>query len=183
LKSKVIDLQSEKDKLAEKLTEMVKRSEEEFHSHKSQLKLTEERLAKENLVAINAMEKEMSEIVYQLEMEVKLLKKKVTDGDSVGSTTILAQAKRMKNLEDSLRQSKEKEVSLLNENLKMKHRIDNLQFVQVKASKETVAAVPIKSIGKAKEKKIPPYFKEKQQPLVIRVVGNALRTVFRRKKL
>ena len=88
----------------------------------------------------------------------------------------------MHDLEDALRQSKEKEVSLLNENLKIKHRLDNLQFVQAKASKETVASFPVKSMGEEKQKDVPAYFKEKQRPLVIRVVGNAWKKVFRRKK-
>ena len=132
---------------------------------------------------MNAMEKEMKDTVYQLEMEVKTLKKKVSDGDRIGSTATLAQAKRMQDLETALRQSKEQKVSLLNENMKMKHRIDNLQFVQAKASKETVSSVPMKNIGEDKQKDVPTYFKEKQRPLVIRVVGNAWNKVFSRKKL
>jgi len=183
LKADMIDLQSEKDKISEKLTEQVKRNEDDYLSHELQLKHTEERLVKENLAAMNAMEKEMKDTVYQLEMEVKTLKKKVSDGDRIGSTATLAQAKRMQDLETALRQSKEQKVSLLNENMKMKHRIDNLQFVQAKASKETVSSVPMKNIGEDKQKDVPKYFKEKQRPLVIRVVGNAWNKVFSRKKL
>mmetsp|Transcript_36409 Transcript_36409/g.74247 ORF Transcript_36409/g.74247 Transcript_36409/m.74247 type:complete len:1356 (+) Transcript_36409:87-4154(+) len=183
LKADMIDLQSEKDKISEKLSEQVKRNEDDYLSHELQLKHTEERLVKENLAAMNAMEKEMKDTVYQLEMEVKTLKKKVSDGDRIGSTATLAQAKRMQDLETALRQSKEQKVSLLNENMKMKHRIDNLQFVQAKASKETVSSVPMKVIGEDKQKDVPTYFQEKQRPLVIRVVGNAWKKVFSRKKL
>ena len=183
LRMDMIDLQSEKDKIAEKLKEQVKRSEDDYRSHESQLKRTEERLTKENLAAINATEKEMKDTVYQLEMEVKTLKKKVSNGDRIGSTTTLAQAKRMQNLEDALRQSEDQGVSLLNENMKMKHRIDNLQFVQAKASRETVRSVPMKVIRQDKQKDVPPYFKEKQRPLVVRVVKNAWKKVFSRKKL
>jgi len=183
LKADMIDLQSEKVKISEKLSEQVKRNEDDYLSHELQLKHTEERLVKENLAAMNAMEKEMKDTVYQLEMEVKTLKKKVSDGDRIGSTATLAQAKRMQDLETALRQSKEQKVSLLNENMKMKHRIDNLQFVQAKASKETVSSVPMKNIGEDKQKDVPKYFKEKQRPLVIRVVGNAWNKVFSRKKL
>jgi len=183
LKADMIDLQSEKDRISEKLSEQVKRNEDDYLSHELQLKHTEERLVKENLAAMNAMEKEMKDTVYQLEMEVKTLKKKVSDGDRIGSTATLAQAKRMQDLETALRQSKEQKVSLLNENMKMKHRIDNLQFVQAKASKETVSSVPMKVIGEDKQKDVPTYFQEKQRPLVIRVVGNAWKKVFSRKKL
>ena len=183
LKADMIDLQSEKDKITAKLKEQVKRNEDDYLSHELQLKQTEERLVKENLAAMNAMEKEMKDTVYQLEMEVKTLKKKIIDGDRIGSTATLAQAKRMQDLEIALRQSKEQKVALLNENMKMKHRIDNLQFVQAKASKETVSSVPMKPIGEERQKDVPPYFKEKQRPLVIRVVGNAWKKVFSRKKL
>jgi len=185
LKADIIDLQSEKDKIAAKLNEQVKRSEDDYRNHELQLKRTEDRLAKENLAAINAMEKEMKDTVYQLEMEVKLLKKKVSDGDRIGSTATLAQAKRMQDLENALRQSKEQKLSLLNENMKMKHRIDNLQSVQAKASKETVSGVPMKDVGEENQKEMPSYFqgKKQQRPLVIRVVGNAWKKVFSRKKL
>lgn len=182
LKADMIDLQNEKDKIAEKLKEQVERNGDSYRSHELQLKQTEERLVKENLAAMNAMEKEMKDTVYQLEMEVKTLKKKVSDGDRIGSTATLAQAKRMKDLENALRESREQKVSLLNENMKMKHRIDNLQFVQAKASKETVSSVPMKLVGEDKQKDVPPYFKEKQRPLVVRVVGNAWKKVFSRKK-
>jgi chromosome segregation ATPase len=185
LKAEMIDLKSSKDKIAAKLNEQMKRSEDEYRSHELQIKRTEDKLAKENLAAINAMEKEMKDTVYQLEMEVKMLKRKISDGDRIGSTAALAQAKRMQDLENALRQSKEQKVSLLNENMKMKHRIDNLQFVQAKASKDTVSSVPMKFIGEEKQKDVPSYFQDKKQqrPLVVRVVGNAWKKVFSRKKL
>jgi chromosome segregation ATPase len=180
LQADLIDLQSEKERLSTKLNEQVKRREDECRSHELQLKSTEDRLTKENLAVINALEEEMNETIHQLELEVKLLKKKVADGDLIGSTATIAQAKRMHDLENALRQSKEKEVSLLNENLKYKHRLENLLFVQAKASKETVASFPVKSMGEEKQKDVPAYFKEKR-PLV-RIVGNAWRKVFSRKK-
>ena len=182
LQADMMDLQSEKERLSKKLNEQVKRREDECRSHELQLKSTEDRLTKENLAAINALEEEMNETIHQLELEVELLKKKVADEDLIGSTATIAQAKRMHDLENALRLSKEKEVSLLSENMKIKHRLDNLQFVQAKASKETVASFPVKSVGEERQKDVPAYFKEKQRPLVIRVVGNAWKKVFSRKK-
>ena len=128
LQADLIDLQSEKERLSTKLNEQVKRREDECRSHELQLKSTEDRLTKENLAVINALEEEMNKTIHQLELEVKLLKKKVADEELIGSTATIAQAKRMQDLEDALRQSELKEVSLLNENMKIKHRLDNLQF-------------------------------------------------------
>merc|ERR1712060_509768 len=79
-------------------------------------------------------------------------------------------------IEDQLRRSKDAEVELINKNMQMQHKIQDLQL-QVK-EKEGTKSIESKMKSGDKDKKskvLPNYYKKNRRPKVIRVVGEALR--------
>ena len=92
-------------------------------------------------------------------------------------------------MEEALRRSKDMEVSLINQNMQMKHKIKDLQQ-QVQERSTNMASMVLdeeegdgNSDNEKTEKILPTWFREKQKPRVVQFVGNAWKKLFRRKML
>lgn len=192
------DLKREKDQITDRLEKEMRRSNDDLQSHERQLRQTEDRLAKEHIVAMAQMEQDMNETIHELEMEIQSLKEKADRGDltplgGLGSTATVRSAHtehlKLLEMEKALQRSKEKEVSLISENMKMQHRIQNLQ-VQAQEQKQQASRVVTSVMDDDDDEDdeendavdLPTYYKEKQRPIVIRFVGNAWKKIFRRRK-
>jgi hypothetical protein len=92
---------------------------------------------------------------------------------------------KVQEMEEALRRSKEMEVSLINQNMQMKQKLQDLQQ-QVKERTDVALNDDdddeIDDDGMP-EKSLPTYYRERQRPQVIQLVGNAWKKLFRRKKL
>ena len=185
------DLKREKDQLTKRLDGEIGSGNEVLLFHERQLRQTEERLAKEHLAAMTKMEREMKQTIAQLEVEVKWLKKNQPTTDEASATAspkaTQEDEEKLQRMERALQKSKEKEVSLISENMKMQHQIQNLQ---VRAQEERKPSFSLDDDDDESSEddvndsvKLPRYYKEKQRPRVIRFVGNTWRKLFRRKKL
>jgi len=188
LSAEMIDLRRDKDQITKRLNEEIQRGKDVYQIHDRQLKETEDKLAKQNIADMRNLEAEMSATIHDLEREVKSLQDQanssppVVNVPTVQSTNM--EYEKVKRMQEELRRRREVEVSLLNDNMKMKKRLDTL-------AKETYSPPkPAKvfddeSTNKVKKEsvKLPKYYKEKQRPAVIRVVKNTLNKLFRRNKL
>ena len=188
LSAEMIDLRRDKDQITKRLNEEIQRGKDVYQIHDRQLKETEDKLAKQNIADMRNLEAEMSATIHDLEREVKSLQDQanspppVVKMPTVQSTNM--EYEKVKRMQEELRRSREVEVSLLNDNMKMKKRLDAL-------AKETYSPPkPAKvfddeSTNKVKKESVelPKYYKEKQRPAVIRVVKNTWNKLFRRKKL
>jgi hypothetical protein len=187
------DVKREKDKLNGRLINENQRSKRYYEIHERQIRQTEERLSKEHLAAMSGMEDEMNRIVRQLETEIESLKSRVATGSS--SSQGMAPMKsaqhdylKVQEMEEVIRRSKETEVSLINQNMQMKHKIKDLQ--QMVEERATVGSTEIHEEAEDASKSIelslkalPNYYRERQRPQVIKFVGNAWKKMFRRKNM
>jgi len=180
------DLQREKEQIANRLEGELQRGKEDYQSHDRQIHRSEERLAKEHLVAMTEMEEDMKETIHQLEMEIQSLKTKEESGEAA-ATVKSTQNDYVKvgAMEEALRRSKEKEVSLINQNMKMQHKLQDLQLQSEERRSAVTSVDDDDNYDDSNEKSVelPTYYKEKQRPVVIRFVGNTWKRLFRRKKL
>jgi len=190
LTSEIEDLKREKEKLNDRLVEDNERIKYDYEVHDRQLRQTEDRLTKEHLAAMTELENEMNRTVRQLEMQIESLKSNAATGNSTGQgVTSVKKAQqdflKVQEMEEALRRSKEMEVSLINQNMQMKQKLQDLQQ-QVK--ERTDVALNDDDDDEIDdddmpEKSLPTYYRERQRPQVIQLVGNAWKKLFRRKKL
>ena len=74
------------------------------------------------------IENNMSQTIQRLEIEIGTLKNKVEVSETSATTrAVVASNEQAKLLEESLRRSKEMEVSLINENMRMKRKIEEME--------------------------------------------------------
>lgn len=190
LTSEIEDLKREKEKLNDRLAKDNERIKYDYEVHDRQLRQTEDRLTKEHLAAMTELENEMNRTVRQLEMQIESLKSNAATGSSTGQgVTSVKKAQqdflKVQEMEEALRRSKEMEVSLINQNMQMKQKLQDLQQ-QVK--ERTDVALNDDDDDEIDdddmpEKSLPTYYRERQRPQVIQLVGNAWKKLFRRKKL
>ena len=187
LSAEMIDLKRDKDQLTKRLNEEIQRGKDVYQIHDRQLKETEDKLAKQNIADMRNLEAEMSATIHDLEREVKSLQDQanspppVVKVPTVQSTNM--EYEKVKRMQEELRRSREVEVSLLNDNMKMKKRLDAL--AKEKYSPPKPAKVfDDESTDRVKKEpvELPKYYKEKQRAAVIRVVKNTWNQLFRRKK-
>jgi chromosome segregation ATPase len=191
LTSEMEDLRREKDKLNDRLVEENERSKHDYEIHERQLRQIEDRLSKEHLAAMTEIENEMNQTVRQLEMEIETLKRNSAMGataSSQGTATVKSAHNDLKvqEMEEALRRSKDMEVSLINQNMQMKYKIQDLQ--QLVEERSNVAGMLLDDdeddgSDEMSDKPLPTYYRERQRPQVIQFVGNAWKRLFRRKQL
>jgi len=191
LTSAMEDLKRDKDEIVDRLEKEIKRHEEDLQSRDRMVHEVEDRLAKEHIAAITEMEEEMMETTRQLEMEIQLLKKKAKAAEEKKGYEAAAAAtmkstgmeqRRVREMEEALRKSKDKEVSLINQNMKMQHYLQELQLERERQSAAESGAVNDGDDEEESAVELPTYYKEKQRPVVIRFLGNAWKKLFRRKR-
>jgi len=192
------DLKRDKDQIVDRLEEEIRRHEEDIENRDRAVHEAEDKLAKEHIATMTQMENEMMETTRQLEMEIRSLKKKAAeekvsqqgyDAAAAGMKSTGEDPTKVREMEEALRRSKEKEVSLINQNMKMQHKLQDMQLQQLEERRHS--AVPGGRVVDEDEDgngegesavELPTYYKEKQRPVVIRVVGDAMRKIFRRKR-
>lgn len=189
LTSEIEDLKREKEKLNDRLAEDNERIKYDYEVHDRQIRQTEDRLTKKHLAAMTELENEMNRTVRQLEMQIESLKSNAATGSSTGQgMTSVKNAQqdflKVQEMEVALRRSKEMEVSLINQNMQMKQKLQDLQQ-QVKERTDVLNDDDDdeSNDGGIPEKSLPTYYRERQRPQVIQFVGNAWKKLFRRKKL
>ncbi|KAL3796359.1 hypothetical protein ACHAW5_001685 [Stephanodiscus triporus] len=185
LTAEMEDLRREKNQLTNQLSEAIQRREDDYQIHKRHLRQTEDRLSKEHIVNMKAIEDEMNQTIQQLEVEIRFLK------DNAEPT--LADASndhsKVQEMEESLRRSKEKEVSLINQNMMMKQKLQEMLEQQARERPPVISVVmddedqDVDNDRSKTVKRLPTYYTERQGPGVIQFVGNAWKKLFRRKKL
>jgi DNA repair exonuclease SbcCD ATPase subunit len=187
LSAEMIDLRRDKDQITKRLNEEIQRGKDVYQIHDRQLKETEDKLAKQNIADMRNLEAEMSATIHDLEREVKSLQDQanspppVVKVPTVQSTNM--EYEKVKRMQEELRRSREVEVSLLNDNMKMKKRLDTLAR-ETYSPPKPAKVFDDESTDRVKESvELPKYYKERQQrPAVIRVVKNTWNKLFRRKK-
>eukprot|EP00804_Cyclotella_cryptica_P004131 CCRYP_016870-RB/>CCRYP_016870-RB protein AED:0.00 eAED:0.00 QI:189/1/1/1/1/1/3/205/1440 len=182
------DVQFEKKRIEQTLQDEMKRNEEFYLNHELQIQATKDKLSKQHAADINRLEKEMNETVYQLEMEIKSLKNRMRKTEVPSSVQSSAtseknsEAELVKELQAALQQSKEKEVALINKNMMMKQKIQNLE-AQSKLLIMSSSASGADERQKT-EVELPSYYKEEgKRARIKRLVGGIWRRVFGRQNL
>jgi chromosome segregation ATPase len=172
LNKQLNDLQFEKDKVEQNLDMEVKRNEDFYHSHENQIQAMEDKLNKKHAAQVS-----------ELELEMQALKNKIVEIESAPPQIPLAnnqeeQSARIKELQASLQQSKEKEVELINKNMMMKNQIDNSEAQK----KLLVMSAADRNTRQENENavELPSYYKEGKRARLRRVIGNVWRRIFRR---
>ena len=189
LTAEIEDLRREKNQLTTRLTEEIQRREDDYQIHERSLRQTEDRLSKERITDIKAIEDEMNQTIQQLEVEIESLKTRVDDDSSPIHVDASNEHSKILEMEESLRRSKEKEVSLINQNMKMKQKIQDMQEQKARERPPVISVAmndEDRDIGDDRvmsSKRLPTYYTERQRPGVIHFVGNAWKKLFRRKKL
>ena len=189
LTAEMADLRREKNQLTTRLTEEIQRREDDYQIHERSLRQTEDRLSKERITDIKAIEDEMNQTIQQLEVEIESLKTRVDDDSSPIHVDASNEHSKILEMEESLRRSKEKEVSLINQNMKMKQKIQDMQEQKARERPPVISVAmndEDRDIGDDRvmsSKRLPTYYTERQRPGVIHFVGNAWKKLFRRKKL
>jgi chromosome segregation ATPase len=188
LTAEMEDLRRDKNQLTTRLTEEMQRREDDYQIHERNLRQTEERLSKERITDMKAIEDEMNQTIQQLEVEIESLKTRVDDGSSPVLVDTLNEYSKIVDMEESLRRSKENEVSLINQNMKMKQKIQDMQEQKARERPPVISVVMTDEDGDIGDdrlkstKRLPTYYTERQRPGVVHFVGNAWNKLFRRKK-
>ena len=186
LSAEMIDLKRDKDQITKRLNEEIQRGKDVYQIHDRQLKETEDKLAKQNIADMRNLETEMSATIQDLEREVKSLQDQANSPPPINVPTVQGtnmEYEKVKRMQEELRRSREVEVSLLNDNMKMKKRLDNLARETYLPPSKPAKVFDDESTDRVKESvKLPKYYKEKQSPAVVRVVKNTWNRLFRRKK-
>ena len=189
LSAEMDDLRREKDQITDRLNEEIQRGKDMYKIHERQLHESEDRLAKQHIAEMTKIEDEMNATIHDLEMEVKSLRDEMSSTGSSPSdgkaATVPNDYLKVQEMEEALRRSREAEVALINDNMKMKKRLDTL--AKEKSLPEPASVFNDESIDDDETEKevvkLPKYYKEKQRPVVIRIVNSAWNKLFRRKKL
>lgn len=185
LKADIEDLNAENDNITERWKQEIQSNDNLRQNHEQQLQSVEDRLTLEHIAEISKMEEEMNETVYQLEMEIKSLKKKIANNEallernSMGVEAGYSEISRLQQLEETVREGKQKEISLLKQNVMLKKVIEDLKEKQKKAF--VVASQPVITEN-GDDDDLPSYYKEKKKSLLRRVASGVL-SKLRRKKL
>ena len=183
LSAEMDDLRREKDQITDRLNSEIQRGKDMYKIHERQLHESEDRLAKQHIAEMTKIENEMNATIHDLEMEVKSLRDEMSS--TVSSPSDEKAALKVQEMEEALRRSREAEVALINDNMKMKKRLDTL--AKEKSLPEPASVFNDESVDHGETEKevvrLPKYYKEKQRPVVIRIVNNAWNKLFRRKKL
>ena len=188
LTAEMEDLRRDKNQLTTRLTEEMQRREDDYQIHERNLRQTEDRLYKERITDMKAIEDEMNQTIQQLEVEIESLKTRVDDGSSPVLVDTLNEYSKIVDMEESLRRSKENEVSLINQNMKMKQKIQDMQEQKARERPPVISVVMTDEDGDIGDdrlkstKRLPTYYTERQRPGVVHFVGNTWNKLFRRKK-
>lgn len=187
LTAEIEDLRREKSQLTNRLNEEVHRREDDYKTREQYLRQKEDRYITE----MKMIENNMSQTIQRLEIEIDTLKNKVEVSETLATTrAVVASNEQAKLLEESLRRSKEMEVSLINENMRMKRKIEEMEELKMTERSPVISVVisdqddevnhfNVNSVQKKpRQKKIPTYYKEKQRSGVINFVGNAWKKLF-----
>ena len=187
LTAEIEDLRREKSQLTNRLNEEVHRREDDYKTREQYLRQKEDRYITE----MKMIENNMSQTIQRLEIEIDTLKNKVEVSETSATTrAVVASNEQAKLLEESLRRSKEMEVSLINENMRMKRKIEEMEELKMTERSPVISVVisdqddevnhfNVNSVQKKpRQKKIPTYYKEKQRSGVINFVGNAWKKLF-----
>ena len=187
LTAEIEDLRREKSQLTNRLNEEVHRREDDYKTREQYLRQKEDRYITE----MKMIENNMSQTIQRLEIEIDTLKNKVEVSETSATTrAVVASNEQAKLLEESLRRSKEMEVSLINENMRMKRKIEEMEERKMTERSPVISVVisdqddevnhfNVNSVQKKpRQKKIPTYYKEKQRSGVINFVGNAWKKLF-----
>ena len=183
LTAEIEDLRREKSQLTNRLNEEVHRREDDYKTREQYLRQKEDR----HITEMKMIENNMSQTIQRLEIEIGTLKNKVEVSETSATTrAVVASNEQAKLLEESLRRSKEMEVSLINENMRMKRKIEEMEERKM-TERSPVISVVISdqddevnhfNVNSVQKKKIPTYYKEKQRSGVINFVGNAWKKLF-----
>jgi chromosome segregation ATPase len=189
LTAEIEDLRREKSQIMNRLNEEVRRREDDYKTREQYLRQKEDR----HITEMKMIENDMSQTIRRLEIEIDTLKNKVEVSETSATTrAVIASKEQAKLLEESLRRSKEMEVSLINENMRMKRKIEEMEERKMTERLPVISVVmndqddevnhdrDISVQKKSRQKKIPTYYKEKQRSGVINFVGNAWKKLFRR---
>ena len=187
LTAEIEDLRREKSQLTNRLNEEVHRREDDYKTREQYLRQKEDR----HITEMKMIENNMSQTIQRLEIEIGTLKNKVEVSETSATTrAVVASNEQAKLLEESLRRSKEMEVSLINENMRMKRKIEEMEERKMTERSPVISVVisdqddevnhfNVNSVQKKpRQKKIPTYYKEKQRSGVINFVGNAWKKLF-----
>ena len=168
------------------MNEEVHRREDDYKTREQYLRQKEDR----HITEMKMIENNMSQTIQRLEIEIGTLKNKVEVSETSATTrAVVASNEQAKLLEESLRRSKEMEVSLINENMRMKRKIEEMEERKMTERSPVISVVisdqddevnhfNVNSVQKKPQKKIPTYYKEKQRSGVINFVGNAWKKLF-----
>ena len=187
LTAEIEDLRREKSQLTNRLNEEVHRRVYDYKTREQYLRQKEDR----HITEMKMIENNMSQTIQRLEIEIGTLKNKVEVSETSATTrAVVASNEQAKLLEESLRRSKEMEVSLINENMRMKRKIEEMEERKMTERSPVISVVisdqddevnhfNVNSVQKKpRQKKIPTYYKEKQRSGVINFVGNAWKKLF-----
>jgi chromosome segregation ATPase len=178
------DLQFEKEKVEQTLQAEKQRNEDFYHSHEMQIQATEDKLNRNHAAAMKVLEDETNETVYALQMKIKTLENEIAEKDNAFSSPLVnrqevAESSKIKELEEALQQSKKKEVDLINNNMRMKNQIENLE-AQKKLLVMSASDAAVKQKREAEAVELPSYYKEGKRARLKSVIGNAWRRIMRR---
>jgi len=185
LKADIEDLNAENENITERWKQEIQSNDNLRQNHEQQLQSVEDRLTLEHIAKISKIEEEMNETVYQLEMEIKSLNKKIANNEallernSMGVEAGYSEISRLQHLEETVREGKQNEISLLKQNMMLKKVIEDLKEKQKKAL--AVASQPVITEN-GNDEELPSYYKEKKKSL-LRRVASGVWSKLRRKKL
>ena len=186
LTAEMKDLHHEKNQLMTRLTDDNQRREDDYKISERHLRQTEDRLSKEHIADVKAIKDEMNQTIQQLEIEIRTLRNKLANGRSPVGVGTANDYSVVLEMEKSLRRSKEKEVSLINENMKMKQKIKDMLDQKARETSPMTSVMlneqdqdDANERLKSARKTLPTYYTERQRQGVI----NFVKKIFRRKKM
>ena len=184
LHAELTDLKREKSQLGERLDAEMKRSEDSYVSYDKQLKATKARMAQEKASAVQQVEAEMKETINQLESEMKALNSKLSSGGSerrgLSPTTDNGYLKILE-MEGEVRRSRDAEVKLIQANMRMQHRIEELEL-SAKGILDDEAPGSAQTNDDADRQALPNYYKDSKRLRMVKAVSKALRQIFGKNK-
>jgi myosin protein heavy chain len=183
LNNQLNDLQFEKEHIEQTLQAEIKRNEDFYHSHELQLKEMKEKLKEQHAADVT----KMNETVLQHELEIQSLKEKLAESVSLRRQSSAvdkhhAELLIVQELQNSLQQSKKKEVELINRNMMLKNKVEFLE------ARSKMLTTPLSDEPSKKQESVPAeiglpsYYKESKRSRIRRVIGSIWGRITRRNK-
>ncbi|KAL7552090.1 hypothetical protein ACHAWF_015306 [Thalassiosira exigua] len=180
LTSQVEDLRRGRGQISMRLEEELRRSRDAGQGRKQQLREAEEKIARDHAAEMKEAEAEINRSIARLEGEIDSLKSKSRQGGTTDAAENATDDQRkIVEVEKALQRIKQNEISLTSANIKMQHRIEDLQLqAQVEKALSTRTGTineSVRDTGTESERR--------HRPIVIRFVANTWKKLFRRQKL